>query len=85
MNLSKLSFISIFTATVVAADTMGGLRHQPVLTPEEFVTADTTEGLHHQPVLTPEEFVIPLSVEGKAWCKEEGATCEDEFECCGSE
>lgn len=34
MNLSKLSFISILAATVVAADTTGGLRHQPVLTPD---------------------------------------------------
>ena len=88
MNLSKLSFISILAATVVAADTTGGLRHQPVL------TADTTElpwwladddgDTMGQPNLTPgEEFVIALS-DAEQGCKQARKPCDRDEECCST-
>ncbi len=88
MNLFKLSFISILATIGVAADTTGGLRHQPVLTPDESVTADTTGGLRHQPVLTPEEFVTAMggltasaSLEAQM-CVAKGKPCVPSKACC---
>ena len=75
------------------ADTTGGLRHQPVLTADEFVTADTMEGLRHQPAfLTPEEFVgaahhvedaSDIFVDAGQECAISGAPCSFTACCAG--
>ncbi len=82
MNLSKLSFISILAVTVVAANTTGGLRHQPVLTADTTGLVDDNDDTMGQPNLTPgEEFVIALS-DAEQGCKPAGEPCGWDIHCC---
>ncbi len=81
MNLFKLSFISILAATVVAADTTGGLRHKPVLTADTTELVDDNGDTMGQPNLTPgEEFVIALSDAEGLDCKK-GGLCPRGMHC----
>jgi hypothetical protein len=88
MIFSKLSFISILAATMVAtafAATTGGLRHQPIETPgEEFVialsdAADEDSAAHHV------EDLSDLVIEDDQACGEPGDDCDHWHPCCAGE